>query len=575
MKTAVHITHEAVQKLGGIGSVISGFSTTAEYRCFFDRTLLYGPLFSNAAYGASSVSLADEDPLTHIERLDGGKLLRDIERKYGVEILYGRRLVRDDLDLGTSLTADVLLVGTESMRRGPLDRLKARLKNQYGLDCDRYYDWEFHHYLRLAVVYPELLFGLYPDETLFYHFAHEFMGVPSVLSVLLRREGAHRDRTIFYAHEISPCRIEVESHPGHDIAFYNTLRANRRASTTFEDEYGSRDHHYRAALVKLSRHFDHIFAVSDRVKEEYIYFVGDAAADKIKVVINGVPVRRIAAAEKEQSRRILLRYAENLLDFTPDFLFSHVSRLVVSKAIWRDLAFLSLLDDRLAASGRTGIYLLFSSLIGPGRTTDQILQMEKAYGWPLDHREGWPDLIASEAALYDQVCRFNARCRSIRAVYLNQFGLNREACGLRMPEEMCFLHLRMGSDAELGFSIYEPFGISQLEVIPFGGLAAISTSCGAADALRRRLPEGEGNAYLSFDFIGSVSETWSVDAIRSMTAKQRIEIETEVFRREADRFYRALPDSSEQRERALSSALEHADRLGWEGIVRSVGLEEL
>ncbi|HPC39004.1 MAG TPA: hypothetical protein PLF21_06800, partial [Exilispira sp.] len=49
MKIAIHITHEAVQKIGGIGSVINGVCTADNYKQFFNRTLLYGPAFSTSA----------------------------------------------------------------------------------------------------------------------------------------------------------------------------------------------------------------------------------------------------------------------------------------------------------------------------------------------------------------------------------------------------------------------------------------------------------------------------------------------------------------------------------------------
>ena len=46
MKIGVHITHEAVHKVGGIGSVINGLCTADKYKAFFNKTVLYGPLFS-------------------------------------------------------------------------------------------------------------------------------------------------------------------------------------------------------------------------------------------------------------------------------------------------------------------------------------------------------------------------------------------------------------------------------------------------------------------------------------------------------------------------------------------------
>ena len=43
-----------------------------------------------------------------------------------------------------------------------------------------------------------------------------------------------------------------------------------------------------------------------------------------------------------------------------------------------------------------------------------------------------------------------------------------------MPADMEFMDIRKGSDAEFGQSIYEPFGIAQVEPISFGGICVFS-----------------------------------------------------------------------------------------------------
>jgi hypothetical protein len=46
MFNIVHVTHEAVQKIGGIGSVLEGLITAPEYAEAVDRTILLCPLFN-------------------------------------------------------------------------------------------------------------------------------------------------------------------------------------------------------------------------------------------------------------------------------------------------------------------------------------------------------------------------------------------------------------------------------------------------------------------------------------------------------------------------------------------------
>ena len=42
----VHVTHEAVGKIGGIGAVVDGLATADAYADRVSRTILLGPLFS-------------------------------------------------------------------------------------------------------------------------------------------------------------------------------------------------------------------------------------------------------------------------------------------------------------------------------------------------------------------------------------------------------------------------------------------------------------------------------------------------------------------------------------------------
>ena len=43
MSTIVHVTHEAVQKVGGIGAVLQGFFTAKAYQGAVRRSILFGP----------------------------------------------------------------------------------------------------------------------------------------------------------------------------------------------------------------------------------------------------------------------------------------------------------------------------------------------------------------------------------------------------------------------------------------------------------------------------------------------------------------------------------------------------
>ncbi len=57
---------------------------------------------------------------------------------------------------------------------------------------------------------------------------------------------------------------------------------------------------------------------------------------------------------------------------------------------------------------------------------------------------------------------------------------------------MNFMDLRKGADLEFGQSIYEPFGIAQVEPLSFGALCVVSNVCGCVGFVDRAsadLPE--------------------------------------------------------------------------------------
>ena len=97
------------------------------------------------------------------------------------------------------------------------------------------------------------------------------------------------------------------------------------------------------------------------------------------------------------------------------------------------------------------------------------------------HRGDNGDLIDLEAPyFFNDVEPFNRSATQSRIVLVNQFGWNRERCGQRMPADMEFPDIRFGSDLEFGQSIYEPFGIAQVEPLTSGALCCISNVCGCA-----------------------------------------------------------------------------------------------
>ncbi len=568
MKIAVHITHEAMKKVGGIGAVLSGVCTTKAYKTFFDKTLFYGPLWGSRSEIYTNIEKTGEILLSTLDNYDKNhykEFFDGVKQKYNIDIIYGKRKLIDESDASKTNIVDVILIKTASMKQEGVVKFKFKLWEKFGIQSDLYeHDWDYEQYLRIAIPFLEILDKLYGAGGNYYDFAHEYMGVPSALSVVSQKQ----HKTIFVAHEVSPVRSLVEKSSGHDISFYNIL-SEEHGKRTFEEVFGSQKQNPRNELIEQAVNFDSIFAVSDLIKEEYLFLVPDTPLKKIKTVYNGLSVQNISADQKKQSRELINTYIDKLLGFKPDVVFTHVTRLVMSKGLWRDIALLHYLDEIFHSKNLKGVYVLLSTFVAAGRPAEDVLRMEKEYGWPVNHRYGWPDIMGLEAEIYDYLQIFNKKSKAIKALFINQFGFNREKCGTRVPENAHFVDLRIASDAELGFSIYEPFGIAQLETIPFGGTALLSSSCGSVSLLDEVFKNAEFKPYYVLDFVSEGR------GIKHLTIEKRTEIERELFKEHAQSIFETLPVTEEKRKKYLKNTLLYSPRLGWENIVKTYLLPNL
>lgn len=578
MKVGIHITHEIVHKIGGIGSVIQGLCTSDSYKAEFQKTVLYGPLFSSSAGVFSRLGKDGEVLYSNHDNHDCGNyhsIFLDIIKEYNIDIVYGKRSLVNEYNINKKNTIDIILVGINKMNVDKVNLFKHKLWEKFAIESDRYSEWDYEQYLRIGIPYLDIIGKLYPGSATFYHFSHEYMGIPSLLSVFFSDCDRKKNKTIYYAHAISPCRYVAESLPGHDITFYNKMHKNISEGRSFEEEYGTQYSSYRTELVKRSRNFDGIFTVSDLVKDEYRYLIPDVDENKLEVVYNGIPLKYISHEDKLKSRSRLQTYISNLYNYNPDIIFTHVTRLVPGKGIWRDISLLYILDELFHKSGIKGAYILLSTLIGTGREASQISSMEKEYGWPIIHREGWPDLVGAENDTYSSISHFNSRSKNIKGVFINQFGFARRNCGDKVPEEADFLDLRIGSDVEFGFSIYEPFGKTQLEVLPFGGIPAVSSSCGCSYLLKKRFQDLVHKPFAVIDFIGGIKNYLKDADLSSISIEYRFELEKKLFTKAGKHIFMSLPKNDSERLHSLDSIQERFQCLGWEKVASSMNFSDL
>jgi hypothetical protein len=576
MKTVIHVTHEAVQKIGGIGAVLHGLITSEVYRTGVKRDILLGPLFTTdgPAEGrlhGGTVLYSGVDGIRNTPY--AGDFAR-IEHDYGVKIVYGKKTFHDPLT-GVTSEPEVLLIDVRHFNPDKMGVTKFVLFKDYGIESGKYeYIWDYEQYCRIAEPGLEAVrvIGACENGDKPIVISHEYMGMPTVLMARSRYPGQFR--TIFYAHEVATMRRIVEEHPGHDTMFYNVLAKAMTRGEYVEDVFGSQRGFYKHPLVEASRYCDNIFAVGDYVVKELRFLRKEFAKVHIDLAYNGVPARALTMEEKMASRQRLKRYAAALLGFDPDYVFTHVTRLVPSKGLWRDVRVVEYLEKHLAKQNQTAVLFVVSTETC-GRAQHDVDHMEKWYKWPVAHREGHPDMTGGEAYYYLGVQEWNVKARHCKVVYINQFVDTTRALGTRPPADMDVLDFRKGTDVEFGQSIYEPFGIAQVEPISFGGICVFTELCGCAGFVRQAYrAAGGGNKpcanaiEVDYTHLPEKLRHQSIAELMRMDIQSRMELEGAVAEKVATELFERLPRTAGDFEKLVASGAKLGAQMSWDAVAR-------
>lgn len=568
--TLAHVTHEAVEHIGGIGTVLHGFMTSPVYQGHVRRSILVGPTSTEIAvepearlgeHGRVIYSSVDK-----IDHANLGTRLRPIEGAFKVRIVYGTRTYQNPMT-GQDGEAEILLIDVFGVNHDRLNVFKLRLWETFGLDSSRYEGaWDYEEYVRLAEPAHYALRALMtPDDLPCIVMSHEFMGMPTALATIL--DSSDQFRSIFYAHECATARRIVEDHQGHDTMFYNVLYQARNDGLFLEDVFGSQDHLLRHALVRRSHLCDGVIAVGDRTRDELLFLHDDYRSCPVDLVFNGVPSGPVTLEEKRRSRARLAEYAQRLVGFKPEVLMTHVTRPVISKGLWRDLKVCHELDHRFAPQNRTFVLFVLTSGGGVRREQD-VLAMERHYGWPVAHHPGYPDLVGPEVQIHEDIDAYNHSHTASRIILVNQFGWSPQRIGSRLPEGMTMTDLRLATDVEFGMATYEPFGISPLEPLGTGAICVISNVCGCR-AFVENVSQGQGGDNVICADFTSLRQPLPIEELTAMTQQQRDDIEDHVAAEVADQLLRRLPINDRQRATLIDSGQALVAAMGWDHVVGS------
>ncbi len=572
----VHVTHEAVEQIGGIGTVIAGLVTSDAYADRVSRTILLGPLFSDDAPAEHRLGPDGRVLYSSMDSLTPPELASKfsaIERRHDVNIIYGTRPVTAACT-GKTVETEVVLVDVFRANHDRLNRFKAAMYEKFSVPSDQFQNvWDFEQYVRLAEPGYEAMRALAGDDgQQMIVISHEYMGVPTALKAMMHDNA--NTRTVFYAHEVASVRPIVETGAGHDTMFYNVLAEAELQGLTIEEVFPSVLNNYKHPLVKAAKHCDHVFAVGEQIRRELTFVDSHFHAEDIDLVFNGIPAERITPDERAESRQRMQQYSANLFGPTPTWVMSHVARPVLSKGIWRDLRILHALEPLLAARGESAAFFMLGTLGGQRRKRD-VRQMERVYGWPVHHEHGYPDLVPGEDLLADMFEHFNREHHAVRVALVNQWGWQPAACGQRMPADMTFADIRRGVDVEFGLSVYEPFGISQLEPLSYGAVCVVSNVCGCEGFAQRAAGEqGLHPNVLVGDFV-ALPQPMEIDQLKSLTIDDRSRLEDRQAQELASLLAEALIDGDEAITERLRRGWELAQLMSWDHVVTEYFLPAL
>jgi len=574
--TVVHVTHEAIGKIGGIGAVLEGLLTSPSYQEATERSILISPMFSRE--GDANTRLGEDSEVLY-SSMDGisntpfSRSLQKLEEFFNISIVYGTRTFTDPLS-GISSSPEVILFDITRMDLDCVNDLKGKMYDEFGIQSNLYEGlWEFEQYVRIAPPALETLNMIgAAGESPTIIVSHEFMGMPTALAGKLN--DSHDFKTVFYAHEVAPMRRIVEKNLGHDTMFYNVMDKAKNRGLCAHEIFGDERHLFKSALVEASKHCDNILAVGDYVVEELRFLAHEFAGADIDLTYNGIPSWEIGIEEKTASRDKMKQYCQNLLEFDPDYVFTHVTRMTPSKGLWRDLRVLEHMDREFVIQNKTAVLFVLSTEAGKRKSKD-IFNMEAEYNWPVAHHDSWPDLSGGESAFYAGVQEFNAKTRNIKVVYINQFGWERESCGMRMPADMEFMDIRKGSDVEFGQSIYEPFGIAQLEPLSFGGICVITNVCGCAGFVNAVTGGKETQNVIIADYTDIDTSDMELEDCRAFDKQFRDKIEHELSEKIALEICARLPKTQQDFIALMESGYEIAKHMGWDAVCQKYVLKSL
>jgi glycogen synthase len=128
------------------------------------------------------------------------------------------------------------------------------------------------------------------------------------------------------------------------------------------------------------------------------------------------------------------------------------------------------------------------------------------------------------------------------------------------------MDIRKGSDVEFGQSIYEPFGIAQVEPISFGGICVFSNVCGCAGFVDKANDGKPTPNVIVADYTELSNKGLRPEQLMSIGREQRDELEHIVAERVAEQIITRLPRTPEEFEQFIDRGYALAQKMSWDAV---------
>jgi hypothetical protein len=134
---------------------------------------------------------------------------------------------------------------------------------------------------------------------------------------------------------------------------------------------------------------------------------------------------------------------------------------------------------------------------------------------------------------------------------------------------MEFMDIRKGSDVEFGQSIYEPFGIAQVEPISFGGICVFSECCGCAGFVAKVTDGKPTPNVIVADYTDLPQKGMRPEQMMSIGQPQRDELEHTVAEMVAKDLIDRLPREPREFEQFIERGYDLANHMSWEAVSKN------